>query len=217
MAGKEAVSVAPIRPVRRRPALVGVGLAALALLLLGGLVLAHNHVPGAAARPQAVTRLGAAPAPTPGGVMMPDEGRNHVNPGVIIPYKHYPPTSGTHYYVWGPLGVYPAKKFPHPLPEGYWVHNLEHGAIVVLYHCPKACPAVVKKLTGLMKAFPKDKFGQVKALITPYAHMKRQIAILSWRWLDQMDTFNLNRLIGFYRLHVNHGPEDIGPDAYVDG
>ena len=146
---------------------------------------------------------------------MPDEGRNHVTPGAVIVYKHYPPTSGTHYYIWAPLGVYPAPTFPHPLPEGYWVHNLEHGAIVILYNCPKGCPALAAQLAGLLHTLPNDKHGQVKLIVTPYAHMSHRIAILAWRWIDQMAAFDKTRLTAFYRIHINKGPEDIGPDQYI--
>jgi hypothetical protein len=157
------------------------------------------------------------PVPTPGGVMMPYEGNTHEIPPAVITYKHYPPTSGHHYYIWAPLGVYPAAKYPHPLPVGYWVHNLEHGAIVIVYHCPTGCPALAKQLANLTYTFPRDpEFDQVRLIVTPYDHMQHRIAILAWRWIDQMDTFDRTRLLGFYRIHVDHGPEAIGPDQYID-
>jgi hypothetical protein len=162
-------------------------------------------------------KVAPAAEPTPGGVMMPYEGNTHMIPPAVITYKHYPPTSGSHYYIWAPLGVYPAAKYPHPLPVGYWVHNLEHGAIVIVYHCPQGCPALAKQLGELTHTFPLDKYGQVKMIVTPYDHMQHRIAILAWRWIDQMDSFDRPRLLGFYRKHVNRGPEDIGPDQYITG
>ncbi|GAC1399160.1 MAG: hypothetical protein NVSMB65_17350 [Chloroflexota bacterium] len=213
-------SVAPRRPAPPRPR-AGLplgrrgGIAAGALLLVAVLVVVGMMVAGR--RQGTPASAHPAPAATPhyGGVMMPDEGRGHVVPGVIIPYKHYPPTSGTHYYVPAPLGVYPAPTFPHPLPEGYWVHNLEHGAIVILYRCPRGCPALAKQLAGLLHTFPNGKHGQVQLIVTPYARLQHRIAILAWRWLDQMDTFDQARLTAFYRMHVGQGPEDPGVESYI--
>src|SRR5579859_5813562 len=42
------------------------------------------------------------------------------------PAGHYPPVFGNHYSTWRPPGVYDS-----PVPEGNFVHDLEHGAIVI--------------------------------------------------------------------------------------
>lgn len=64
------------------------------------------------------------------------EQANHIPAGTQARYLTDPPTSGQHYNVRGeaPLtwGFY-ARPFP---PED-WVHNLEHGGVVILYDCPQ--------------------------------------------------------------------------------
>ena len=61
------------------------------------------------------------------GRRMPDRGGGHVPEGQPVPYPSYPPTSGPHWPRPAPWGVYDFEI----APEVY-VHNLEHGGIVVL-------------------------------------------------------------------------------------
>ena len=64
----------------------------------------------------------------------PNEGQGHTYKGKLIqptdtvPYKTDPATSGPHYQVPAPWGVY-----TQPIPAVIRVHNLEHGGIEVLY------------------------------------------------------------------------------------
>ena len=78
-----------------------------------------------------------ATAPPPGFVQ-PDMGHNHVPTGDSVTYQYCPPASGKHYSVL-PQGPIPGNRLYGPsdvtVPEG-WVHNLEHGALVLLYRCP---------------------------------------------------------------------------------
>ena len=69
---------------------------------------------------------------------IPDEGRKHVEEGSDVLYEANPPASGDHYPIWSPYGI-----FREPVSPGYWVHNLEHGAIVLLYSCDTDCSQVV--------------------------------------------------------------------------
>ncbi len=63
-------------------------------------------------------------------------GRDHVNDIAGVTYSSNPPTSGTHFPLWAKRGVYP-KIFS----DGYQIHSLEHGYIVMSYNCgPLAKP-----------------------------------------------------------------------------
>src|SRR5690606_18750217 len=53
------------------------------------------------------------------------EGAGHVDVGTVIEWMHDPPHSGPHYPVWAASGEH-----DEVVERGYWVHNLEHGAIV---------------------------------------------------------------------------------------
>jgi hypothetical protein len=70
------------------------------------------------------------PLPAPGPeVALPDEGNAHVT-DAVIPYKHIPPASGPHYEQPAAYQFNTGE-----VPEGNWIHSLEHGAIVLLYQC----------------------------------------------------------------------------------
>jgi hypothetical protein len=74
-------------------------------------------------------------APPPGYVQ-PDQGAGHVDAGTTVHYPNCPPASGKHYNASnvGPVrpGFYGLNDVANP--PG-WVHNLEHGAVVLLYSC----------------------------------------------------------------------------------
>ena len=93
--------------------------------------------PAASASTAPTTPATAAPvtAPPPGYVQ-PDQGQGHVDPGTTVRYPNCPPASGKHYNAsnLGPIrpGFYGLNDVANP--PG-WVHNLEHGALVLLYSC----------------------------------------------------------------------------------
>jgi hypothetical protein len=167
-----------------------VGLALVVVAVLGGLVFL-------------VMRATQADASLP-GTPVADEGRNHIPDTQQAQYAHYPPASGPHYDAPADWGTY-----DQPLPEGRWVHNLEHGGIVILYKCPSGCPDLVKQLKDFYSTAPQSKaWNEVKLVVTPYAHMDHQLAIVAWDWIDEMDVFDRDRLRKFYNAHIDRGPED---------
>lgn len=70
-------------------------------------------------------------APRPGEAIA-DLGRDHVPVGTSVQYNSNPPTSGPHFSQWTKRGVY-----DQPIEDGYLIHSLEHGYIVVSYNCTK--------------------------------------------------------------------------------
>ncbi len=94
---------------------------------------AAGSSPGASASPAA----SATPIPAPTlrlGFPTADLGRTHVDQGASVDYGFCPPTSGNH---WNVPGVAPLPRaFYGPnvthVPQN-WVHNLEHGYVVILY------------------------------------------------------------------------------------
>ena len=86
-----------------------------------------------------------SPAPTvtaptvtapPPGLVQPDMGHVHADPGTTIRYTSCPPASGRHYNASGIGPIRAGYYGPNDtaVPPG-WVHNLEHGGIVLLYSC----------------------------------------------------------------------------------
>ena len=78
-----------------------------------------------------------------------DEGRLHVPVGTATEYENVPPASGPHYPITAPYGVY-----EEPVEEGLWVHNLEHGAIALLYRCQTDCDEVVPQMEAIYGGLP---------------------------------------------------------------
>jgi hypothetical protein len=151
-----------------------------------------------------ISRVMQAEAAQP-GTPVADEGRVHLPDTQQPQYAHYPPASGPHYDAPATWGVY-----DQPLPEGRWVHNLEHGGIVILYKCPSGCPDLVKQLKDFYASAPQSaQWHEVKLVITPYDKMQHQLAVVAWDWIDEMDSFDSARLLRFYRAHLDQGPEDV--------
>ena len=71
--------------------------------------------------------LGCNPAVEP----VADEGAFHLPFCTPVAYAHNPPASGNHWPWTAPWG--PSKDI---VPREWWVHNLEHQGIVLLYNCP---------------------------------------------------------------------------------
>lgn len=64
------------------------------------------------------------------GQKIADLGRDHVPPGTKVDYNSNPPTSGSHFADWVKSGVYET-----PKEDGYLIHSLEHGYVIMSYNC----------------------------------------------------------------------------------
>ncbi len=150
------------------------------------------------------TFLRPAPGVAAQGRQYASEGSQHVPEGAPTQYRTRPPSSGNHYDQPAPYGV-----FERAVPPGNFVHTLEHGAVVVLYRpdlCDQSC---VGQLRDVYQSAPRGKYGTVKMTVLPYQDMDHAIAAVAWTWIDEMDLVDKDRLIAFYRAHVDRGPEDV--------
>ena len=157
---------------------------------------------------------GQAPAPAvtppPPGYVEPDMGHAHERPiGAPVTYAWCPPASGRHYEVpGGPIrgGLYgPNDK---TVPQG-WVHNLEHGAIVLLYSCPggegPGCTdAGQAALQALLAKWPNSPIcntppGALTPVITRFDDMPYPYAAVVWDVVLPLQTLDENLIFEFYR------------------
>lgn len=165
-------------------------------LIVGGGVLV------VAALVAAMFLLSGGTQPVP-GAEAPTYGAEHVPEGTEIAYERIPPSSGTHWPRWANYGVY-----EEPLPEGLWVHNLEHGAIVVLYNCPQGCPDLVGQLREAYNSLPPSRtFGTVKLVATSYPKLQQRLAYLAWGREYLADEYKRDELVRFYQAYMDKGPE----------
>ena len=139
------------------------------------------------------------------GHQVPIEGqRQHQPQGTPINYRNRPPSSGDHYDQTAPYGVTST-----PVATGNWVHNLEHGAVVVLYRPDLCDDSCVSTLRDTYNSAPSSQLfpGYKKMIVTPYTDMDHAVATVAWGWLDEMDQPDKDRILAFYRAHVDRGPE----------
>src|SRR6185436_3007275 len=114
----------------------------------------------------------ATPAPGTPGTPVANEGWVHVAEGSTVVYTSNPPASGPHYPVWLRY-----QEYTQSLPRPYWVHNLEHGAVVFLYR-PSASAATVQALTDAYRTLPDDPAcGHKRAVLVPDPGLGREWAV----------------------------------------
>jgi uncharacterized protein DUF3105 len=150
-----------------------------------------------------------------GGCLAPDEavaneGWDHVDPGTDITYGHNPPASGPHYDHWARYMIH-----EEPLPRGNWVHNLEHGAIVLL-HRSDAPAQVQDALLESYDAIPPDpECGHRRALVAIDDEIETPIALVAADVVRSGDCVDRAAAVAFTRAHRNHGNEDVCRDGDV--
>jgi hypothetical protein len=153
---------------------------------------------------QPATQPGNTPSVDPNdlpGTAMPYEGSDHVGPSEPITYTNYPPTSGRHYPGTAEYG-FSYKE----IAEGFLVHSMEHGA-VVLYYRPDLPESVKEKIRKLFTQIPPDKDGLVKLIAVPYPKLQTPMAVAAWTRLLPLSDFDFEQILAFYRAWVSKGPE----------
>jgi len=137
-----------------------------------------------------------------------NDGSDHVPVGTPVPYASNPPASGPHY---AGGGIAPIAKgfYEEVVPPEVWVHNLEHGDVVVLYDCVGECEATfLNSLRSLTDAVPPSKFGTKKIVITRYPGLSPRIMAVAWDVQLDFTSFDQSGLVSFYQRHQGRGPED---------
>ena len=133
---------------------------------------------------------------------VPDEGAFHVADDMSVMYHHNPPASGNHWPVPAPWGVH-----SDVVPREWWVHNLEHQGIVLLYNCPTDCSADVAKLIALHNAHPADQFNEIRILVTADPLLPKRFAAVAWDWTLVTDTIDMTAFQCFIDARYGRGPE----------
>jgi hypothetical protein len=145
--------------------------------------------------------------------VVPNEQGIHVAGGTEIAWSTNPPVTGMHFQVWGAWDREYAM-----LPRGNYVHNLEHGGIVLLHNCPAGCPDVVEQLRQVVRDFDTDSTCAAplrnRFIITgdPLLPEGIQVAALSWNNLWTAGCFDPHVNV-FAAAHYNEAPEDLCVDG----
>ena len=177
----------------------GAALAVAALGLLGG-------CGGGDGGP--VTGPGSDPSCPAAVTSVANEGWLHVPEGSAVSYRANPPASGPHYPVWARY-----REHASAVARPYWVHNLEHGAIVYAYR-PDAPPAVVSALRDAFQSLPDDPAcGHRRALLTPDPFLPRATAVVAADFVVSSDCVNAGLLRDFAIGRRGRGPEQVCADG----
>lgn len=134
----------------------------------------------------------------------------------ITSWQSNPPSSGSHYPVWAAF-----QEFGTPVPRGYYVHDLEHGAVVLLYNCASleggadggACGAIREGLRAAVASLPDDRRCgagvRVRAVITPDPLSSDPVAAAAWGFTWRGKCVDQASLDAFVAAHYAHSPEDV--------
>lgn len=135
-----------------------------------------------------------------------EQSREHIANGAKhAAYTTSPATSGPHYAdntsptAWG---VYVQE-----VPEEVFIHNLEHGGVVITYR-PDLPADQIKKLQDLFVPPYSDKsFKPNKAIVTPRTKNSKPIQVVGWNYSIDLDQFDEATLKNFYLQRVGKAPE----------
>jgi len=181
--------------------------------IIAGIVLITGFVFVSASAPAFACSIELDPAsPPPAGTPVTgqqedDMTRGHVTVGTAVTYTYCPPASGRHYNAsnQGPI----APRFYGPddttVPQG-WIHNLEHGGLVVLYNCDRSgCDqSSLDQLRQFVTNFPASPrcnvpAGAVGPVVTRFDQMKAGFAAVIWGRVLFQDTLDTAQMLEFFK------------------
>ncbi len=140
----------------------------------------------------------------------------HVAVGTdITSWDSNPPSSGEHYPIWAAF-----QEFDAAVPRGFYVHDLEHGAVVFLYNCAAdggpaddggTCASNLAGLRQAVAALPDDPICdpsiRVRSVITPDPLIDYPVSAAAWGWTYNAACLDLPTLEAFAKGHYGQSPE----------
>jgi hypothetical protein len=134
----------------------------------------------------------------------------HVSEGSAVAYASNPPSSGPHYPSWANF-----QEFAHPVDDGYLVHSMEHGAVLLLYKCADdggSCSDMIAQLRAVRDAVPTDPLCdpgiRVRVILAPRSANDAAVTAAAWGNTYRADCVDAPSLAAFITAHYAHGPED---------
>lgn len=208
--------------VERYRGLIVAVVALASVALIGGVIFVQSTAKAYACSnewvptPTASPAAGASAIP---GYLQEDMGRKHVNLGDEVTYTYCPPASGAHFNASGQGPIAPRMYGPDDvtLPEG-WVHNLEHGALVLLYRGdgPGATPDGQAALRQFFDSFPNSPIcdiapGTIQGpVIARFDDMAAPYTALLWGRGLPLQTLDTAAILAFYEAWAEKGnPEPL--------
>ena len=95
-------------------------------------------------------------------------------------------------------------------PEGYLVHNLEHGYVIFWYNCDllddNSCSVLKTQIQSVITAF-----NDIKLIAFPWESLDVPVAMTSWGQLQEFEVFNEDLAETFVDRNRNRAPEPNAP------
>jgi hypothetical protein len=128
------------------------------------------------------------------------------------PYNTDPPTSGRHYANELEAGFYEEadRDSISGFPEGYLVHNLEHGYVIFWYNCDLVTDGECTELKSQIRSVL-DRENNFKVIAFPWDSLKVPVVLTSWGQMQEFETFNPELAQSFVRQNRNQAPEPLAP------
>ncbi len=123
-------------------------------------------------------------------------------------YATNPPSGGEHWATWASY-----KEYTVPVARPLYVHNQEHGGVVLSYRCTEECPEVVALLQQVMAEFPDDPIcGTVpqvpkRLVLTPDPELATPLAASAWGATYTATCLDEASLASFVSEVYGKGPE----------
>jgi len=139
--------------------------------------------------------------------------RDHI-PETQDPSQYYtnPPAGGPHFPDTFQARFYQESDLPSlpKYPQGYLVHNLEHGYVIFWYNCQASpsinCADLKQQIQSVMAAY-----GGIKLIAFPWSALDTPLALTSWGRILKMTTLDVQVMRQFVDRNRNQAPEPDTP------
>ncbi len=138
----------------------------------------------------------------------PAAARQHRASCSAIDYLFVPPAAGNHYDTWADFLTYDA-----PVPWGFLVHAMEHGAVVLAYDPESPAAADVRAaFASLVSAHGLDPICRAESwpsrfIVVPAHDLETPIAALAWEHTYEASCLDVPSLSTFVEAHYGQAPE----------
>lgn len=226
---RERTRSGPNRSFLERYRILLIGAAALAVIVVvgAGLFSAATQPAFACSNawvPDPTSEPGDGASPQP-GYAQPDMGQGHLANGTPVTYTYCPPASGKHYNgsSTGPISARVYGPTDSVIPQG-WIHNMEHGALVVLYRGDSegATDAGQAAMRAVFDRYPPSPVcgfepgTSVGPVFARFDDMATPFAVMVWGRVLPLETLDEAAILDFdQRYGERTNPEDFCPDKRV--
>ncbi len=131
------------------------------------------------------------------GIHMTELLRFHVPINTPITDKTNPPSSGSHYDCTAPWGIYDEAP-----ADGFLVHNLEHGTVIISYNPNRIQGQVLEQLRAQARELS---LSNARLILTPRPQLNAAIALTAWGYLKRLDRYEPLVVKAF--SNIARGPE----------